>query len=32
VPPAGDPLDGALLLAALAGELQPEPGILETWT
>jgi N-acetylglucosamine kinase-like BadF-type ATPase len=31
-PPGGDPLDGALLLAALAGELQPEPGILETWT
>jgi glucosamine kinase len=32
VPPAGDPLAGAFLLAELASGLRPEPGILETWT
>ena len=29
--PAGDPLDGALLLAELAPDLQEGPGILRTW-
>jgi len=32
VAPAGDPLAGAFVLAELAGELRPEPGILQTWT
>jgi N-acetylglucosamine kinase-like BadF-type ATPase len=32
VPPAGDPLAGAFLLAELAAGLRPERGILETWT
>ena len=29
--PAGDPLEGALLLVSLAADLQQEPGILRTW-
>jgi len=29
--PAGDPLDGALLLVELAPDLHQEPGILRTW-
>jgi glucosamine kinase len=29
--PAGDPLEGALLLVELAADLQQEPGILRTW-
>jgi glucosamine kinase len=32
VPPSGDPLAGAFLLAELASGLRPEPGILETWS
>lgn len=32
VAPAGDPLAGAFVLAGLAPELHPEPGILQTWT
>ena len=31
VAPAGDPLAGAFVLAGLAAELRPEPGILQTW-
>jgi glucosamine kinase len=32
VPPSGDPLAGALLLAELGSALRPERGILQTWT
>lgn len=32
VAPAGDPLAGAFVLAELAAQLRPEPGILRTWT
>jgi N-acetylglucosamine kinase-like BadF-type ATPase len=32
VPPSGDPLAGAFLLAELVSELRPERGILETWS
>ena len=32
VPPSGDPLAGAFLLAELGFGLRPERGILETWT
>jgi glucosamine kinase len=32
VPPAGDPLAGARLLARGSLNLRPEPGILSTWT
>jgi N-acetylglucosamine kinase-like BadF-type ATPase len=31
VAPAGDPLAGAFVLAELAAQLRPEPGILRTW-
>ncbi|HYM58214.1 MAG TPA: BadF/BadG/BcrA/BcrD ATPase family protein [Solirubrobacteraceae bacterium] len=32
VPPSGDPLAGAFVLAELASDLRPERGILQTWT